>query len=238
MSSKLTNKIKFKYADLQQELQSIKSFKPFINWQQEIQKLNLLCESVEIQDVDYFGKQIGFLKFKADLRYEDGQKLPGVVFCRGESVAIFLVIKTPTKEYVALVEQIRVPIAKSILELPAGMLDGDDSVTGVAIKELEEECGIIIKRENLTQLGRLCPSPGGCDEYVTIFSSELKMGDDEARQLHNKLGGLRDHGERISVNLVKFEELYNCESMAVLAALALYQKQQSIQISDIKYAKK
>ena len=213
-----------KYALMESHLSKILSFRPFINWQKQIQALKISVEQVEIQDVDYFGTRVGFLKFKAVCKYEDGTTLPGIVFSRGESVAILVVVQTPSTKYVVLVEQIRIAVGKPVLELPAGMMDDNDSITGVAVQELQEECGITLKHENLIEMARLSPSPGACDEFITIFKTTIDMSDEDALSLHGKLSGLRDHGERIQLNLVSFDDLYNSESMTVLAALALYNK--------------
>lgn len=215
-------KIIFKNSVLQQYLPQILQFKPFLQWQKEISNTDLQINSIEIQDLDYFHTRIGFLKFRADCRFEDGTSLPGIVFSRGESVAIFLIIKTPTTKYVVLVEQMRVPVGKTLLELPAGMIDDDNCIKSVALKELEEECGITIEMDQLTKLSRLCPSPGGCDEFMTIYSSEIEKSNEECLEINNRLGGLRQDGERIKLKLTSFDELYGCESMPILAALALY----------------
>ena len=45
------------------------------------------------------------------------------------------------------------PTGNNLLEIPAGMLDGNGDITGVAIKEIKEEAGIDISKEKLTYLG-------------------------------------------------------------------------------------
>ena len=46
---------------------------------------------VEIQAVDYFGGgRLGFIKMKADVSNDAGEKLPGSVFLRGGSVGILV----------------------------------------------------------------------------------------------------------------------------------------------------
>jgi ADP-sugar diphosphatase len=219
-----------KYNQLEQYLPLVLEFKPFIEWQQQmsLQMLqNQTLRKIVIQDVDMFGKRIGFLKFKAEMEWEDGTPIPGIVFCRGDSVGIFLVLNTGHEDpYVVLVQQPRIPIATmDFLELPAGMLDGSDSFVGVAAQELKEECGIEIHERDLILLSRLAPSPGGCDEFLSIFKAELNMSEKEAQELEGRLGGLREHGERIRIRLVRKSKLYETKSMSILAALALYDQQ-------------
>lgn len=46
---------------------------------------------IDVQAVDYFGGQrIGFLKLKADVSNDNGEKLPGSVFLRGGSVGMMV----------------------------------------------------------------------------------------------------------------------------------------------------
>jgi hypothetical protein len=47
--------------------------------------------SINIQSVDFFGgERIGFIKFKAEVSNDDGEKFPGSVFLRGGSVAMLV----------------------------------------------------------------------------------------------------------------------------------------------------
>lgn len=46
---------------------------------------------IDIQHVDFFGKgRIGFLKLKAEVSNDQGEKLPGIVFLRGGSVGMLV----------------------------------------------------------------------------------------------------------------------------------------------------
>lgn len=47
--------------------------------------------NIDIQSVDFFGgKRLGFVKLKADVSNDDGEKLPGSVFLRGGSVGVMV----------------------------------------------------------------------------------------------------------------------------------------------------
>ena len=49
--------------------------------------------SIDIQTVDIFGgKRLGFVKLKAEVANDNGDKLPGSVFLRGGSVAMLVSI--------------------------------------------------------------------------------------------------------------------------------------------------
>ena len=69
----------------------------------------------------------------------NGKPLPGIVFMRGNSVAILPIVN---EQYVLLTNQYRIPIGMNFQEIPAGMIDGNEVFCGAAARELEEECGI------------------------------------------------------------------------------------------------
>ncbi|KAL7171451.1 hypothetical protein ACSBR2_036159 [Camellia fascicularis] len=80
----------------------------------------------------------------------------------------------------------RVPVGRLILELPAGMLNGDNGdFVGTAVKEVEEETGIRLNLEDVVDLTalldpstgcRVFPSPGGCDDEISLFLYRRRVG--------------------------------------------------------------
>ncbi|XP_074304045.1 nudix hydrolase 14, chloroplastic-like [Silene latifolia] len=196
---------------------------------------SLSLNKVIIQGVDYFGKRVGFLKFKADiLDKEIGQKVPGIVFARGPAVAILILLESEDETYAVLTEQVRVPTGRFVLELPAGMLDDDQGdFVGTAVREVEEETGINLKVEDMVELtsfldpstGRkVFPSPGGCDEELSFFLYQGKVAKETIQELQGKKTGLQDHGELIKVRVVPYKQLWRATADAkVLMAIALYE---------------
>jgi ADP-sugar diphosphatase len=192
---------------------------------------------VVIQSIDIFGQgKIGFLKFKADVRNKGGVAMPAVVFMRGGSVAMLILIKctNDSKYYTVLTRQPRVAIGGALYEIPAGMLDGNGNFAYVATKELEEETGIVIKEgdPNLTDLTEMMydgehegvyPSAGGCDEAMRIFLFTANMTKAQLDHLDGKLRGVADEGETIKVKIIPFADLaHTAPDMKTLSALALY----------------
>lgn len=52
---------------------------------------------IDVQSVDYFGSgKLGFVKLKAEVSNDDGEKLPGSVFLRGGSVGMMVRISLIT----------------------------------------------------------------------------------------------------------------------------------------------
>lgn len=68
---------------------------------------------------------------------------------------------------VLLVEQLRYPLGKHILELPAGKLSPGEDPRDAAARELEEETGV--RATHLEKLTSIYTTPGFCDEELHIY---------------------------------------------------------------------
>lgn len=66
-----------------------------------------------------------------------------------------------------LIRQYRYAFKKKVVEIPAGRIDRGETPLQAAKRELREEIGLGARRWE--KLVRLVPSPGFCDETVTIF---------------------------------------------------------------------
>ena len=106
-------------------------------------------------------------------------------------------------KHVILTVQPRVPAGSlAMVELPAGMLDGD-TFAGGAAKEIKEETGLEIPEADLTNMTELAlagvpqdkeqlqsavyPSCGGSDEFIPIFLWQKRIPRSEgaiSRQTH------------------------------------------------------
>jgi ADP-ribose pyrophosphatase len=100
--------------------------------------------------------------------------------------------------HVLLVEQYRVPLGRTCLELPAGLV-GDDAegeeAELAAIRELEEETGYRAGR--MTDLGRYYSSPGMVSESFTLLRAE-------GLERVSEGGGVE--GENIAVHRVPLDQ--------------------------------
>ncbi len=89
---------------------------------------------------------------------------------RGIRAAVILAIDA--EDHVILVEQFRIPLGRSCIELPAGLV-GDDAAlagedaTAAAARELEEETGYHAARMEV--LGEFYSSPGMVSESFTLL---------------------------------------------------------------------
>jgi ADP-ribose pyrophosphatase len=74
-----------------------------------------------------------------------------------------------------LVRQFRKPLDMETLEIPAGKLEIGEDPYLCAIRELKEETGLTAKK--VETLGSIFPSPGYCDEKLTLYlATDLTYG--------------------------------------------------------------
>lgn len=150
----------------------------------------------------------GFLKvdkFRLKYRLYDGHWSEHI--CRELSVrnaAVGVLLFDPIRDEIVLVRQFRIGALKDnispwLLELVAGMVDKDETLENVAIRETKEEsnCEII-------ELYRICDyfsSPGVSDEKVTLFCG--KIDSTNARGIY----GLADENEDIEVVTLHYSDV-------------------------------
>jgi ADP-ribose pyrophosphatase len=118
---------------------------------------------------------------------------------RGIRAAVILAIDED--DHVILVEQFRVPLGKTCIELPAGLIgDGDDNMDEEAslagARELEEETGYHAGRMEI--IGEFWSSPGMVSESFTML---------RAHELTKVSEGGGTPGENITVHRVPLSGL-------------------------------
>ncbi|KAI1404747.1 hypothetical protein F4819DRAFT_483243 [Hypoxylon fuscum] len=152
--------------------------------------------------------------------------------------------------YVILTVQPRIPAGSlEFVELPAGMVDEEGTFAGTAAQEIQEELGLDIPASELRCLSDMAagvqegaaedaeesagenlpaamyPSAGGCDEHIPIYMHERRVPREQLSEWTGKLTGLRDHGEKITLKLVKMKDLWRegGRDAKCLAAVALFE---------------
>ncbi|MBX0289382.1 NUDIX hydrolase [Hymenobacter sp. HSC-4F20] len=114
----------------------------------------------------------------------------------GTAVAA-LVYNTQERHYI-LARQYRIGPEKELVELAAGMVDGDEEPPAAIRREILEELGYEV--DYLEQIARVLPSPGTSAEAITIFYAEV------SRQT-GRGGGLAEENEKIEPVFYRPEEL-------------------------------
>ncbi|HKJ18466.1 MAG TPA: NUDIX hydrolase [Xanthomonadales bacterium] len=119
---------------------------------------------------------------------------------RSNASGVVVLVPVTDDNHLVLVEQYRIPVQATVIELPAGLAgdveDQDESLATAAERELLEETGY-----QAAQLKLLfeCPVTAGMsDEIVTFF---------EARQLTKIARGGGDESEDITVHCIALEEI-------------------------------
>jgi 8-oxo-dGTP pyrophosphatase MutT (NUDIX family) len=149
-----------------------------------------------------------FAKLAADVTDEEGNRVPGAVFLRGDAVGILIILTGESRQWAVLTVQPRFPTGQyDSVEIPAGMLDDHGDFRGTAAREISEETGLEIHAEELVFLGEFFPSCGGSDEKVQLYVCERHMAEAEIDVLEGTLAGMHHEHERIRVTLVPLDEL-------------------------------
>jgi 8-oxo-dGTP pyrophosphatase MutT (NUDIX family) len=158
----------------------------------------------------------------------EGRPLPGYVLIRGQAVLIVTVVvngETGERKFLML-RQRRVAHGRDTLEFPAGMVDGDvDDPVGVAVREVHEETGLEVKREDLIALADrpLFSSPGLDDEAIHYFACVLTLPPEKFHALEGGERGVADEQEFIKLSLWDHPAaLKDVDSLQVRLAFFLY----------------
>lgn len=98
------------------------------------------------------------------VRLPDGREAGREVVRHPDGVAV---LALDGERQAILVRQFRYPLGRELLEVPAGKVDPGEEPRAAALRELREETGLVAGE--LTDLGRMLPSPGFCDETLHLF---------------------------------------------------------------------
>jgi len=218
-------------AEIEKSLDALTVAPKFVNWLQTILNTGeLIVQTVTVTDINWFSAKpdplkLGFVKCILTDAVDaiTGKKImSNIVFIRGNSVAVLIVVKvlektavqdiTPvqSKKYVLLCEQMRAPMGKKVKEICAGMTDAEGNIMSVVLKEVQEETGIQIKHiEELWPLGTIMPSPGACDELIYLYAYNTVMSKKEFEEKQQKLYGNAEEHEEIQLQFVEINEYEN-----------------------------
>ncbi len=190
----------------------------FRSWVERLEA-GLLVTSIHFQSVDFFGSKVGFIKMQVTATDPDEVPLPGIVFLRGDSVTVFVVLECEGREYAAFAAQARVAVGQlHFMEIAGGMCDKDGTFTGQAALELQQELGLRIHRKDLVDLvatasqGRvqsLFPSHGACDEALAVLLYRTSISREALDHLNGRQGGVHEEGERTHVRIVPLEAIFS-----------------------------
>jgi len=206
----------------------------FIYW---VKNFEFTLVSIEITDINMFGRSVGFYKGNAEAYDEAGAIIhSNIFFNRGGSTAILFIVKTclngVEETLVPVAEQVRLPVGKRLCELPAGMKDDETGqVKGPILREIREEIPIGDLDENdprIFSLGvPIIPSGGGCDETVDLWCMEINISTEKYMELISDTFGNKQEHEEIKIKFLRYEDLIKLaprlEDAKLLSALYRYE---------------
>jgi len=181
-----------------------------------------VIKKIVIESIDLFpGPRIGFIELTVDYLYLNHSYKERFVLS-GKAVSIVLLAKVPENGliYTLLVEQPRLGVGKLVKEFPAGMVDDSEDYKGVALKELEEECGIVAEGDELVQIGDfLYSDPSSVDDSSVFFIYKRNMSLEELDGLNNRVKG-DGYDEQITTHVIPLTDVPNTSSDLVTISMA------------------
>jgi 8-oxo-dGTP pyrophosphatase MutT (NUDIX family) len=174
---------------------------------------------------------LGMAEFEVmDARRPDGGPAPGIVFLRGDAVAVLVVLRGPSADawedgtlYTVVTRQTRAAIgAPGFAEIPAGMMDGEGNFKSKALAELEEEVGadLGVRADDLVYLDTVYPSPGACDERLDLFYVDIAVSAETLRAIHGRQTGMAAEHESITCEVIPLDRLPEAAPTDMKARLA------------------
>jgi len=198
----------------------------FKDW---VQKLSpeFTVSKIEIQSADVISFRVRFIKMKATITDKAGQPVPGVIFLRGRSIAVLLVLtnETDRKKWVVITEHQRPAVGEyRHKEIPVGMDDGGP--LGTVRDLIENEIGITDEfhpiNMNEAIFGEDKPiytSPGATDEGMRFYLVEHKVTTEQFNAIKEK----SKSGSILALKLVPLDSVAEeCNDAKSILAVHLY----------------
>jgi ADP-ribose pyrophosphatase len=113
---------------------------------------------------------------------------------RGRAAA--LLPYDPAADAVVLIEQFRLPALAAgldpvLVEIPAGLTDGVETAQTTAVRETEEETGLVVDR--VESIGAFMLVPGGSDEFCSLFMGRVRVPATDAAGIAGMAGLAVEH---------------------------------------------
>lgn len=212
-------------------MNDIRQEKKVLHWLETVKAAGSKVQSLEcLSEIRKKDNSLLFALLDTKTVSPEGNPLPGIVFIRGHACVVVPCLRNrkTNEERFLIVKQHRIGNGQLTVEFPAGMLDeSTDDPLGVAVRELEEETGLSVGREEIFKLsdGPLYSSPGATDEAIFFFGCIKEIDDEQFCAFKGKKCGNSHETEFITVELALQEEiLTKCTSIQVMVGLYLFNR--------------
>ncbi|MDX2283694.1 MAG: NUDIX hydrolase [Bacteroidia bacterium] len=183
----------------------------FRRWQSTLEHNGITLHGVEeIFSRRRHNGEILFSLFLADATAPEGLKLLPVCFLKGGVVSLLVCLTEAEtgQEHLLLVRQRRIATGGFICEMIAGMVDGSEDPDEVALREAEEEAGLIVRPDQIRRMNEApyFASTGTSDEYFYFYACELTLPRAEIEAFHGRELGVASEHERTYTLLASVPE--------------------------------
>ncbi|MBO7543003.1 RNA pyrophosphohydrolase [bacterium] len=190
------------------DIEMVRTSLQYANWIKRMDQ-RFKIEEIRVQAVDRrHNGGLLFAKLFVKAFDQEGRQVPGAVLLRGDASAVLIVINCEGEKYTVIVRQPRFAAGLyETKEIPAGMLDDSTDKLTTAIREVKEETGIDIPKENVTDLGGFFPTYGISDEIIFLFSAEIDLTKEALESIKGRICGCPDENEKIRVEIIPLKDL-------------------------------
>ena len=120
-----------------------------------------------------------------------------------DGVGIVALLHKPTGPEIILQKQYRPPIDKVVIEVPAGLVDANETAEEAAVRELREETGYVGVMTETSPV--MFNDPGFCNTNLRMVHVDIDMEPKENQDPKPQL----EEGEYIDVFTVKLTDLWD-----------------------------